>query len=108
MALKNKIKEQVGNYVAGVRGAINFAKKAGLVLLVTNAIAFSTVAMQRGISGYSKEQAAFTNSLNAVPILYDIGFELGQRTFYGDKNFLETKEKASGFKNLVPRPYLNF
>ncbi len=106
MNLRN-FKERVLDYVAGVRGVIHEGKKIGLVLLVTNAVSFSTVAMEKGISGYSSEQAAFINSLHAVPILYDIGFEAGHRVFYGEKDFLGTKERTTGFKNLIPRPYLN-
>jgi len=108
MNIKETIKSKVRDYVAETKRSIHTAKKIGLVLLVTNSMAFSTVAMQRGISGYSKEEAAFINSLNAVPVLYDIGFELGQRVFYNDKDFLKTKEEFSGFKNLIPRPYLGF
>jgi len=81
MNIKETIKSKVRDYVAETKRSIHTAKKIGLVLLVTNSMAFSTVAMQRGISGYSKEEAAFINSLNAVPVLYDIGFELGQRVF---------------------------
>ena len=80
--------------------------KVGLVALVTNASSFSTVAMEKYISGYDKEQAAVVNSLSAVPVLYDLGFGLGHRIFYDDQNFVETAEKQIGSKNLIPRPYL--
>ena len=81
-------------------------KTAGLVLLVTNAMSFSTVAMEKHISGYSNERSAVTNSLSAVPLLYDLGFDLGHRFFYGDKNFIDTAERKIGSKNFIPRPYL--
>ena len=108
MEIRRKVKEELRDYVIEVRRTLNLAKKVGLTLLATNAMSFSTVAMEKGISGYSKEDAAFINSLSAVPVLYDIGFELGQRVFYDDKNFLQTKEEFTGMGNLIPRPYLNF
>jgi len=85
---------------------LNLAKKTSLVLLATNASSFSTVAMEKGISGYSAEQAAVVNSLSAVPLLYDVGFHLGHIVFYDDDNFIKTKEDYTGLKNfdIIPRP----
>ncbi len=93
--------------IKNTRNAISNICKVGLVLLVTNASSFATVAMEKKISGYSEEQAAIVNSLNAVPILYDLGYELGYRTFYGNRNFVRTAEKITGFNNLIPRLYLD-
>ena len=106
MSIRDTVSQKVRDYIASAREGIDKAKKAGLVLLVTNLSSFSTVAMERYISGYSKEQAAFINSLSAVPCLYDIGFNLGHQIFYDDDNFLKTKEKYTGLKNLdiIPRP----
>jgi len=78
----------------------------GLVALVANASSFSTVAMEKYISGYDKKQAAVINSLSAIPVLYDLGFSLGHRIFYGDQNFIKTAEEQIGSKNLIHRPYL--
>ena len=107
MTIKDKISQKVADYVASVRREIDKGKKVGLALLVTNLSSFSTVAMEKYISGYSKEQAAFINSLSAVPGLYDVGFHLGHTMFYEDNNFLETKERFTGLKNLdiIPRPF---
>jgi hypothetical protein len=81
--------------------------KTGLILAVTNAMSFVTVGMEKHISGYSNEKAASINSLSAVPIVYDLGFEIGHRTFYGDSNFIKTSEKLIGHRNRIPRNYLN-
>lgn len=107
MTIKDKIGQKVRDYIDSARTEIDKAKKAGLVLLITNLGSFSTVAMEKHISGYSKEQAAFINSLSAVPFLYDLGFHLGHQIFYDDNNFLETKEKFTGLKNwdFIPRPF---
>ena len=89
-----------------IRKAISYIAKVGLVAIVANASSFSTVAMEKYISGYDKEQAAVVNSLSAVPVLYDLGFGLGHRVFYDDQNFIKTAEKEIGSKNLIPRSYL--
>ena len=101
-----EIVNEARKYVRAVRGTIDLGKKMGLAFLVTNASSFATVAMEKGISGYSKEQAAVVNSLSAVPLLYDIGFHLGHQVFYKDNNFLKTKEEVIGIKNwdIIPRP----
>lgn len=84
------------------------AAKVGLVFLITNASSFSTVAMEKYLSGYDKNFAAFVNSLSATPGLYDLGFDLGHELFYNDSNFMRTAEKQTGSKNLIPRPYLDY
>ena len=90
-----------------IRKAISDTIKTGLaVLVVSYAIPFSTVAMEKHIAGYDKKQAALVNSLSAVPVLYDVGFHLGHRFFYDDQNFIETAEEQIGSKNLIPRPHL--
>ena len=106
MSIRDEVSQKVRDYIASAKEGAGKAKKVGLVFLVTNLSSFSTVAMEKHISGYSREQAAFINSLNAVPYLYDIGFHLGHQIFYDDDNFLETKEKYTGLKNLdiIPRP----
>lgn len=108
--IRNKMAETVREYVKTAKremqSSLDGAKRMGLVLLLSNASSFATVAMEKGISGYSREQAAFINSLHAVPFLYDIGFNLGHLVFYGDDNFLKTKEDFTGYKNLLPRPWL--
>jgi hypothetical protein len=93
--------------VKRIKSGITTACGVGLVLLVTNGSSFSTVAMEKKVSGYSPENAAALNSLHAVPILYDFGFELGHRTFYGGKNFVKTAEQVTGHRNMIPRPYLD-
>lgn len=105
MSIRDKASQKVRDYIASAKEDAGKAKKVGLVFLVTNLSSFSTVAMERYISGYSKEQAAFINSLNAVPYLYDVGFHLGHQIFYDDDNFLKTKEEFTGIKNItLPRP----
>jgi len=64
-----------------------------IIFLITNVSSFSTVAMERYISRYSKEQAAVVNLLSSVPVLYEIGFHAGSRLFYKDNNFIETAKK---------------
>ncbi|MEK6928117.1 MAG: hypothetical protein AABX11_06820 [Nanoarchaeota archaeon] len=103
----NKINQKAREYMTNTRRTIELGVKVGLVFLVTNLSSFSTVAMEKYISNYSKEQAAVVNSLSAVPGLYDVGFHMGHKVFYKDDNFLKTKEKATGFKNIdiLPRAF---
>jgi hypothetical protein len=77
------------------------------VILATNMSSFLTVGMEKHITGYSKEQAAVVNALSAVPILYDIGFDIGHEIFYDDQNFMQTAENQLRHRNLFHRPYLN-
>ncbi len=81
-------------------------KKAAIILLITNLSSFGTVAMERHIAGYSGGQAAVVNSLSSVPLLYDVGFDLGHQIFYNDPNYIETAEGQTGIKNSIPRPYM--
>jgi hypothetical protein len=96
----------MNRYMSTALDEFSKATKAALVLLATNATAFGTVGMEKHISGYDNERAAVVNSMNAVPVLYDIGFELGHRYFYGESNFISSSENETGFKNSMPRPYL--
>ncbi len=57
---------------------------------LTNALAFGTVAMEKHIAKYDENTAAAINAMHAVPMLYEPGFALGHRVYYGNKNF--TKE----------------
>jgi hypothetical protein len=100
--ISKKFKEFGNDLFEGLENTV----KVMAVLGITNLSSFSTVAMEKYISGYSNEKAAFINSLSAVPILYDIGFDLGHQLFYGDRNFMKTAEEQTGIRNLFPREYL--
>ncbi len=84
-------------------------KRTGSILaivLATNLSSFTTTYMQKNLGNISNENASVINSLNSVPILYDIGFSVGHRLFYNDKDYLGTAENTIGQKNLFSRKYL--
>lgn len=65
------------------------------MLAITNGSAFSTVGMERYITGYSKEAAAIVNAFNGIPVLYEPGFNLAHRFVYGESQ--HTTLQSLGF-----------
>lgn len=96
MNLINKIKKESKNFAT-----------IGGILLATNLSSFATVGMQKNISNLKNETAAINNSLQSIPVIYDIGFSIGHKTFYQDNNYMKTAESKIGHKNLYSRKYLD-
>jgi len=96
------------NILKTLKNEIVYAAKVSSILLITNLSSFSTVAMEKSIANYSKEQAAVVNSLSSIPFVYDIGFGFGHKIFYGDNNYIKTVDKQlPKFCRGIPRPYLD-
>lgn len=89
------------SFISDLSHEIGEARRIMTWILAANLSSFATVAMEKSISRYSPETAAFVNSLHAVPLLYDIGFDLGHEIFYNDPNFLETKKTANRVWRLI-------
>ena len=85
-----------------------FGKVAG-ILLLTNSMSFCSVAGQKHILHMTNEKAAIINAYGATPILYDPGYTLGHKTFYGDDAYLCTLKENTGFGPNFPKTlYLGY
>ena len=69
------------------------------LLAATNGSAAATVAMEKYFTGYSKETAAVVNGVNGTLGLYEPGFNIGHRLFYGESQ--HTTLQNLGFPAIV-------